>query len=312
MPRHVAILGGGHGVSAVVRALGDQDLDLAVIVTVADDGGSSGELCRYWGTPAVGDMRRSLIALAGERGDSGRALAAPVTISRFGRHPLGNLLLCSLSKAFGDLPSASEWLSGQLGLRASVFPATASPVTLLASTAEGLVRGESAIGATRGRVIQSLHFDPPWPAVPAPAIDAIDEADWVLLAPGSLFTSLLAVCAVPAINSALRDTSARVLWICDLEPQLPETAGMSAADHLAALRRHDVRVDMVLYDPWAQLHFTRRGLAACELPGVARRIARAGRGRHDPALLSAALRDLFGAGRMPHDPAVHPVNVSRS
>ncbi|MGZ4184063.1 MAG: gluconeogenesis factor YvcK family protein [Solirubrobacteraceae bacterium] len=295
MPRRVTILGGGHGVAAVLRALGGLDLELAVIVTVADDGGSSGELRRHWGTPAVGDMRRSLIALLGEQHDSGRALAAPVMIARLGRHPLGNLLLHSLTKAFGDLQTASEWLSGQLSLSVRVLPATTAPVTLLATTADGLIRGESAIGATQG-LIQSLNFDPPRPEVPAAAIDAINHADWVLLGPGSLFTSVLAVCALPAVAQALADTPARVLWICNLEPELPETAGMSAADHLGALRRHNIRVDTVLYDPATPLHFTRPELVAAGLPGVASLIAAPHRGEHDPALLSAALEDLFAGG----------------
>ncbi|MGZ4284250.1 MAG: gluconeogenesis factor YvcK family protein [Solirubrobacteraceae bacterium] len=295
MRGRVTILGGGHGVAAVLRALGGLDLQIAVIVTVADDGGSSGELRRRWGTPAVGDMRRSLIALLGEEGDSGRALAAPVTIARLGRHPLGNLLLCSLTKAFGDLQTASEWLGGQLSLSVRVLPATAAPVTLLAITTEGLIRGESAISATQRR-IQSLHFDPPWPEVPASAIDAINQADWVLLGPGSLFTSVLSVCALPAVTLALAGTPAHVLWICNLEPQIPETAGMSAADHLGALRRHNVRVDTVLYDPHAQLHFTRPELVAADLRGVPSPIAAPRRGRHDPVLLSAALEDLFVGG----------------
>lgn len=292
MRGRVTILGGGHGVASVLRAIGDDDLDLAVIVTVADDGGSSGELRRRWGTPAVGDMRRSLIALAGEQAESGRALAAPVMIARMGRHPLGNLLLCSLTKAFGDLQTAGEWLSGQLGLSARVLPATTEPVTLLACTEQGLIRGESAIGAAESP-IASLRFDPSRPEVPAPAIDAIVQADWVLLAPGSLFTSLLAVSALPDVTSALTRTRARVLWVCNLEPQLPETAAMSASDHLDTLHRHNVRVDNVLYDPAARLGFTPAELAAAGLPGVARPLMSADPGRHDPILLAAALREMF-------------------
>ena len=148
MAARVVILGGGHGIAAVLRALRDRELTLTVIVTVADDGGSSGDLRRKWGGPAVGDIRRSLIALTSEDDSSGRALEAPVTIARHGEHPLGNLVLCSLSKAFGDLEAAGEWFTVQLGVRARVLPATMQPISLIAVAGDELIRGESAIGAT--------------------------------------------------------------------------------------------------------------------------------------------------------------------
>ena len=298
MNARVVILGGGHGVAVVLRALGEHDLNLTVVVTAADDGGSSGELRDLWGGPAVGDMRRSLIALAGEEGAPGRALAAPVTISRFGRHPLGNLVLCSLAKAFGDLETAGEWIGEQLDISAYVLPATAQPVTLLAVVGDEVIRGESAIGAT-SEGIDRLRFDPEHPDVPPPVLDAIGQADWVLLAPGSLFTSVLAVCAVPDIATALADTPAHVLWLCNLEPQIPETDGMSAPDHLGSLRRHGVRVDAVLYDPAARLHFSPAELAAADLPGFAYALQSEQPRRHDPVLLSAALHDLFCAVATP-------------
>jgi len=292
MSAHVVILGGGHGVSAVLRALREEQVAITAIVSVADDGGSSGALRRIWGGPAVGDMRRSLIALAGEDEGSGRALAGPVTIGRVGRHPLGNLLLHSLAKAFGDLETASEWLTGQLAVDAHALPATTEPVILTASTGHGTIRGESAIGAARTRLI-TLGFDPPRPEVPAPVLDTISHADWVLVGPGSLFTSVLAVSALPDIRSVLTTTRACVLWICNLEPEIPETGGMSAADHLSTLRSHEVRVDAVLYDPAARLHFTPSELAAAHLDGLAYPLVGADPARHDPVLLSAALRPLL-------------------
>jgi uncharacterized cofD-like protein len=292
MSAQVAVLGGGHGVSAVLRALRDDGLALTAIVTIADDGGSSGRLRRQWGGPGVGDMRRSLIALTGEKSGAGRALAGPVAIARVGRHPLGNLMLHSLGRAFGDLEAASEWLTEQLGVSARVLPATSEPVTLIAAAGGALVRGESAIGAAEGR-IAAIRFEPQRPQVPSPVIDAITRADWVLLGPGSLFTSVLAVGALPDVRSALAGTRARVLWICNLVPEVPETAGMSADDHLSALRSHEVRVDAVLYDPSAALHFTEPDLAAAGLPGLPYELMSVDRGKHDPVLLSAALGPLL-------------------
>lgn len=289
---HVAILGGGHGVASVLRALRDPALELTVIVTVADDGGSSGELRRRWGGAAVGDMRRSLIVLAGQDGVSARALARPLTIGRLGEHPLGNLVLRSLANAFGDLETASDWLCTQLGIFGRVLPATAEPVSLVGAAGEELIRGESAISAA-GTRIRALSFEPVRPKVPSTVIDAITHSDWVLLAPGSLFTSMLAVSALPDIRSALSQTAAHVLWICNLEPGRQETAGMSAADHLAAIRSHGVRVDAVLLDPSATLHFAREQLAAERLELHRYPLQGAQRGIHDPVLLSAALQKLF-------------------
>ncbi|HJS97149.1 MAG TPA: uridine diphosphate-N-acetylglucosamine-binding protein YvcK [Solirubrobacteraceae bacterium] len=290
--RRVAVLGGGHGVAVVLRALRHHELDLTVIVTVADDGGSSGELRRRLGTPAVGDMRRALVALIEEQDRAGFALGARVTMDRFGEHPLGNLMLCSLFKAFGSLEAAGEWLTGELGLSARVLPATTHPVSLVATSHGSPIRGESAIGAAPGR-IESLGFEPERPDVPRLALDALCEADWVLIGPGSLFTSVLAVSALPDIRTALARTGAQVLWICNLAPQVPETAGMSAGDHLAALHRHGVRIDTVLHDPAAGLRLTQPEVAAFDVRDVARPMVSASAGRHDPALLSEALAELF-------------------
>jgi uncharacterized cofD-like protein len=295
MASSVAILGGGHGVAAVLGALRGQELALTVIVTVADDGGSSGELRRRWDGPAVGDMRRSLAALTSESTSFARALDAPVTMARFGRHPLGNLVLCSLAKAFGDLESAGEWLTGALGVGARVLPATTDGVSLIAASGDERVRGESAIGAVCDR-IDMLSFEPPEPPVPRSVLEAISEAGWVILGPGSLFTSVLAVSALPDVRAALSSSAARVLWICNLEPQIPETAGMSAADHLNTLRNHGVRVDAALFDPAAPLHFTPAELEAIDIPALAYPLMGSVPGTHDPGLLAAALDDLFRGG----------------
>lgn len=299
MDDRIVILGGGHGVAAVVSALRDRGSDLTVIVSVADDGGSSGELRRLWGGPAIGDLRRSLIALAGEQDSAGRALEAPVQVADLGPHPLGNLVLCSLSHAFGDLRIASLWLTRELGLSARALPATVEPVTLVADGGAGVVRGESAIGSVTNRTSR-ITYDPPRPRTPADAMDAIAEADYILLAPGSLFTSVLAVAALPDITPALSATSGRVVWICALEPENPECCEMSAADHLAALHRHGVRVDTVLFDPSATLHLRADELEAARLRGNAHPLMSRNPGRHDPGLLGDALSRVFAAEASRH------------
>ena len=284
------VLGGGHGVAAVLRALRDEPLELTIVVTTADDGGSSGELRRRRGGPAVGDLRRSLLTLAGEGSALGRALGRTVTLPGYGEHPLGNLVIESLADAFGDLQVAIEWLGEQLGVSARVLPAALTPIHLVAETRDEVIVGESAISAARGP-IERLRFEPDSPISPLAAVASVNDADVVLLAPGSLFTSTLATIVLPDIAAAIAHTPATVLWICNLEPQLRETVRMTAADHLAALRRHGVRVDAVLFDPTATLHFAPDDEALEGRPALSRRLSSHHRGEHDPALLHAALCD---------------------
>jgi len=290
------LLGGGHGVAAVAGALDGPGIDLTAIVSVADDGGSSGELRRRWGGPAVGDMRRSFIALSGDQAVVAGAFERRLALAPFGEHPLGNLLLRSVAGALGDLETASAWLAEHLGIRGRVLPGTVEPIALLAETRSGLVRGESSIGALTAP-IERLRFDPARPATPQAAIDAIQAADWVLIGPGSLYTSVLAVAALPDIAAALRVTPARVLWICNLEADCGETLGMSGADHLQALRHHGVRIDAALHDPRARLALDGDGDTRGR-PDVFSLALEAGEpGVHDTAALRTALATVFAARR---------------
>jgi uncharacterized cofD-like protein len=293
MTARVAVLGGGHGVAAVLGALRDADVELTAVVTTADDGGSSGDLRRRFGGPAVGDLRRSLIALSDRTNVLADAMSRPLD-TRFGRHPVGNLLICSLSDSLGDLEASSRWLGQWLGISGCVLPASNEPVRLLADTGAQLIAGESAIGATVER-IRRLRFDPQWPRTPAAAVEAIMHADWVLLAPGSLYTSTLATAALPQIALAIAQSPARVVWLCNLDPGCGETTGMTAEDHLSALHRHGIRVDTVLYDPAAKLQIEPATLARNALPGFAHPLQAGRLPIHDASLLGAALESLFTA-----------------
>lgn len=293
MTERVAVLGGGHGVAAVLAALRDTPVGLTAIVTTADDGGSSGDLRRRFGGPAVGDLRRSLVALSDGSNLLATVMSRPLE-TRYGRHPVGNLLIQSLMDSLGDLEASSRWLGEWLGISGSVLPATVEPVRLLADTGERLIAGESAIGDSVDRIAR-LRFDPQWPRTPLAAVQAIQRADWVLLAPGSLYTSTLATSALPQIVSALARTSARILWLCNLDPGTGETVGMTAEDHLSALRTHGVRVDSVLYDPDARLHFVAPALARHQITGFARPLQAGRLPVHDASLLGAALESLFSA-----------------
>lgn len=308
MTRRIVVIGGGHGIASVLSAMRPEGAELTVVVTVADDGGSSGELRRRGAGPAVGDLRRSLVALTADETPLGRAFRRPVTVSGLGRHPLGNLMILSIADAFGDLPRATEWLGQRLGISGTVLPATAEPVTLVAEVDGGLLHGESAIGVSATR-IHRLHFLPERPDIPGAVLEAIDHADFVLLAPGSLFTSVLAATALPDVAAALAGTAARVVWICNLEADMIETAGMAGIDHLAALQDHGVRVDVALYDPRASLKFDAQELAERGLEPRPRSLEGGRRGMHDPKRLRAQLRALFaetagGAGSGGRSPQV--------
>jgi uncharacterized cofD-like protein len=221
------------------------------------------------------------------------AMSQPLE-THYGRHPLGNLLIRSLTDLLGDLEASSRRLGQWLGISGRVLPATVEPVTLVADTSDQEIVGESAIGDSAARILQ-LRFDPQWPLTPFAAVQAILAADWVLLAPGSLYTSTLATSALPQIMSAVARTTGRVLWLCNLEPEQAEAADMTAEDHLSALRNHGVRVDDVLYDPEAKLHFTPPTLARNHIAGFAWPLQAGPRAAHDPWLLGAALESLFGA-----------------
>ena len=290
--RRIAVLGGGHGLASVLGALGDSAGDLSVIVTVADDGGSSGQLRERGAGPAVGDLRRSLVSLTGEDVVLGRALRRLVTVGRLGSHPLGNLMILSIAEAFGDLAQATEWLGDRLGISGRVLPATGEPVSLVGEADGELVYGETAIG-TSSRV-RRLRFVPECPAVPAAVVEAIERADLCLLAPGSLFTSVLATSALPAVAAALARTDAPVVWICNLEPDAIETASMTGDDHLTALLRHGVRVDAALFDPRAELQLDAQRLADEDVRSMPRPLLGPGRGVHDQSLLRAAIGELLG------------------
>jgi uncharacterized cofD-like protein len=290
--RRIVLLGAGRGLAAVLAALRDEDAELTVIVSVADDARSGRELRRRMAGSSVDDLRRSLEALTGDEAALARAFRRPLKVERLGRHPLGNLVVASLATAFGDYGRASIWLGEQLGIAGTVLPATTQPVQV---EIENVARSEEAEGphgsSATGPMLRFVSG--PLTSPPA-AVEAIERADWVLLAPGSLFRSVLSTSATPELSGALELTSAPVVWIANLQPDLKETADMKAVDHLLTLRRHAVRVDSVIYDPSADLTFVPEELASYGVKALPRVLVGAKPGRHDPERLRAALRALIG------------------
>ena len=288
----VVALGGGHGLAASLRAVRRYASDVSAVVSVADDGGSSGRLRAAFGIPPPGDLRRCLVALADE--DSPWTTAFE---HRFGGgglegHAFGNLVIAGLAEAMGSFEAAIAEAGRVLGAVGRVIPATREPVVLKAEvlapdgSAGVWVEGQVAVGQA-GR-IAGVALVPADPEPPEAALEALAAADQVVIGPGSLFTSVLAVVAVPAIREALAATAARKVYVCNLRPQVTETEGFDVAAHVAALRAHGLEVDVVLCHPGAL------PTGRLDVPKVEREVARDDGLAHDPVRLAAALADLVG------------------
>jgi len=280
----VVALGGGHGLSTTLRAARRYAGDITAVVSVADDGGSSGRLRSAFGIPAPGDLRRCLVALADD------SLWAAVFEHRFDAgelegHAFGNLLIAALADYTGDFEVALYETGRLLGLEGTVYPATREPVVLKAEVEGASVEGQVAV-SNAGR-ISGVSVVPPDARTPEGALQAIADADQIVVGPGSLFTSVLAVVAVPAIRDALAAATGRKVYVCNLRPQIPETAGYDVADHVAALAAHGLGVDVALCHPDA-LPKGEVGVVCVEEP-----VAVPDLSEHDPALLAEALSHLI-------------------
>ncbi|MBT5140842.1 MAG: uridine diphosphate-N-acetylglucosamine-binding protein YvcK [Acidimicrobiaceae bacterium] len=278
----IVAIGGGHGLSVVLGALVDRCDHLTAVVSVADDGGSSGRLRRDLGIVAPGDMRRCLAALA-PAGIVRDALEYRFDTGVLDGHPAGNVMLASMLEVEDDIVAVMDAMVAMVGARGRVLPATSGKVDLIASAARGTVKGQVAV--SESDAIKSLRFAPDEPDVPDEVIAAIDQADVVVLGPGSLYTSVLAA-LVPGIRAALEATDALVVYVANLAAESTETEGYDLVDHINAVRRHGIEPDIILagndalVPPGYEIMVIRADLAAV------------GKDTHDPLKLAAALEDV--------------------
>ncbi|MFL6162422.1 MAG: uridine diphosphate-N-acetylglucosamine-binding protein YvcK [Jatrophihabitantaceae bacterium] len=314
-PRVVA-LGGGHGLFASLSALRPLDIDITAIVTVADDGGSSGRIRRELGVLPPGDLRMALAALASDAiGPAGTDQPSwqDILQHRLGGtgalagHPIGNLLLTGLLDLHVEPVRALDQIGRLIGASGRVLPMSVSPLDLIAEVRSvdyddpvrrRRIRGQSAIASTAGRVtsIELIPTDPP--ACPE-AVDAILQADAVILGPGSWFTSVIPHLLVPELATALTLTSGRRIIILNLEQQAGETEGFSPEQHLRALRDNCPRLTMdvviadtdAVLDPGGLRRYAEAAGARLLLAPVAAVGATA---RHDPGKLSYAVATALG------------------
>ena len=249
-PRIVAI-GGGTGLSTLLRGLKAHTSKLTAIVTVADDGGSSGALREELGIPPVGDIRNCIAALAdaeplmsellGYRFPGGHDVqGGPVETERggLGGHAMGNLLLAAMTALEGgDFEEGVRRMNRVLAVRGKVVPASATPINLVARTRDGVeVTGQSTIMRTPG--IERVWIEPREVQAAEEAIAAIADAEIVVLGPGSLFTSVLPVLLIPAIQRAVAAAPGIRVYACNVATQVGETEGFDLADHVEALIGH--------------------------------------------------------------------------
>ncbi|MHB1088500.1 MAG: gluconeogenesis factor YvcK family protein [Acidimicrobiales bacterium] len=242
----VVAVGGGHGTAVSLRALRLITSEVTGVVSVADDGGSTGRLRAMLNVAAVGDLRTCLSALADPQNPLAASFEHRFTVGELNGHAVGNLLLVGLIDATGDLEESVRAVAQVMGVTGTIVPASCEGVVLVASTEEGPTRGQTSVA--RASSIRRISVEPANAAAPTVAVEAIENAQLLLIGPGSLFTSVLAACVVPGITQALAGTRGRKIYVANLRPEEPETAGFTLQDHVDALLRHAIVPDVVLVD----------------------------------------------------------------
>lgn len=307
----VVALGGGHGLAASLSALRLITDRITAVVTVADDGGSSGRLRDEFDVLPPGDLRMALAALCDDTvwGHQWR----DVLQHRFageghlGGHAVGNLLIVSLWDLLGDTVGGLDLVGQLLNASGRVLPMAAVPLNIEASVMGAdpaspleitTVRGQVAVATTRGRVL-AVRLNPDAPPACEEAVTAVRAADWVILGPGSWFTSVMPHLLVPGVRDALMDTTAQRLLTLNLVMHTRETVGFSAENHLEVLADHapGLHLDVVLADPEVVKDEALLRSVALRMGAelvLARVRDHAQPGHHDSLRLAAAYRDIIG------------------
>lgn len=240
----IVIIGGGTGLPVILRGLRDENVDITAVVTVADDGGSSGILRNYINVVPPGDIRNALVALS-----ETPKIEKDIFQYRFNSddrflagHAIGNLIIAALSEMKGNIFDAVQELSGLMKINGHIYPVANEPLTLNAEFSDHTtLAGESEITAAHKqikRVWVTTADGKHQPAAMHQVIDAIMDADQIVLGPGSLFTSILPNLMIKNVGDAVKQTKAEVVYICNIMTQKGETDHFTDADHVRVLNRH--------------------------------------------------------------------------
>lgn len=239
----IVVIGGGTGLPIILRGLRDHNVDITAVVTVADDGGSSGILRNYINVVPPGDIRNALVALA-----TMPPLEKDIFQYRFkssdqflAGHAIGNLIISALAEMQGGIFAAVQELSSMMKIRGHIYPVANEPLTLNAEFSNGrMISGESEITAAHGQIKRVWVTDGQdhQPAAVPEVIAAIMNADQIVLGPGSLFTSILPNLMIANVGAAVTKTKAEVVYICNIMTQKGETDHFTDADHVRVLNQH--------------------------------------------------------------------------
>ncbi len=238
----VVVIGGGTGLPVILQALKKQDAEITAIVTVSDDGGSSGIIRNYINVVPPGDIRNVLVSLSDLSQEKKQIFQYRFESkdSFFSGHAIGNLIIAALSEMQGNIFDAVQNLSAMMEVDGHIYPSANEPLTLNAEFMDGSQSsGEVEITSQHKQIKRVwVTADDGEPAAPSPVIEAIMQADAIVLGPGSLFTSILPNLMIPNVGQAVRETKAEVVYVCNIMTQAGETVGLSDADHVRVINQH--------------------------------------------------------------------------
>lgn len=307
------VIGGGTGLHNLLRGLKNFSSNLNAVVTVADDGGSSGRLRRELSIPPPGDIRNCLAALAEAEPQLGKLLQFRFQEGEELRgHNMGNLLIAAMTQMAGSFDRAVEELSRVLAIRGRVLPSALTPVNLVAIMADGsVIQGESDIPHSRKRIVD-MRLNPAVKANPQ-VLESIREADYIVLGPGSLFTSIVPNLLVEGVADAIHASPAVKIYVCNIMTQPGETDDFTAEDHLRIILKYLSTVEFMIINRWVPNRLKRKYESEGAYPvkydvveilkmgvrPVVRELVdiRSEFARHDPSLLAQTVMEIAGQAR---------------
>ena len=234
----VVTIGGGTGLSVLLRGLKKYPLEITAIVTVADDGGSSGKIRSDMNIPSPGDIRNVIAALSDVEPYLEKMFQYRFDSGEVKGHPVGNLMIAAMTDIHGDFSTAVKVMSRILNVRGTVLPTTNDIATLNAVLSTGeIIRGESSI-TEAGGVIDHVYITPSRVKPNEDVLKAIEEADYIIMGPGSLYTSIIPNLVISKVSEKIRESNAKKIYVCNVMTQHGETDNYTVSDHIVAINKH--------------------------------------------------------------------------
>lgn len=241
----VVCIGGGTGLSVLLRGLKDYPVDITALVTVADDGGSSGKIRSDMNIPSPGDIRNVIAALSDVEPELEKMFQYRFDTGEISGHPVGNLMIAAMADIHGDFSTAVKYMSKILNVKGTVLPTTNDIATLNAVMKDGtIVRGESSITKYGGEV-DRVYITPKNVQTTNYVFEAIEEADFIIMGPGSLYTSIIPNLVINGIADKIVESSAKKIYVANIMTQHGETDGYKVSDHIKAINKH---LDFNIFD----------------------------------------------------------------